>query len=107
LPLVCQNCGSNAFNLRWVGRGADAQCVKCNAIIPNAALQPVGAISASHDKGNQIQLAAQEMIRLHGTDAARQAARRAGDALSMGALDETNMWLAVIGTLVSTKDDGG
>ena len=107
MPLICQNCRSSAFNLRRIGGGADAHCIKCGAIIPNSALQAVSAISASPDKRNQMRLAAQEMIRLYGTDAARQAARRAGDALSKGALDETDMWLAVIGTLVSTKGDGG
>jgi hypothetical protein len=107
LPLLCQNCGSNAFSLRRGAGGADAQCIKCGAIIPNSALRAVSAISTSSesDKRDQIQLVAQELTRLYGANAARQAAKRAGDALSKGALDETNMWLAVIGTLVSTRDD--
>jgi hypothetical protein len=102
VPLSCENCESNAFRLRRAAGGPEAQCIKCSAIIPNSALRAVSAIStqAGPAKLNQIQLAAREMIRLYGTDAARQAARRAGDALSKGDLDQTNMWVAVIVTLV-------
>jgi hypothetical protein len=40
------------------------------------------------------------MIRLHGRDAARQAAKLGGDALAKGNVEETGLWLAVIGMLV-------
>jgi uncharacterized Zn finger protein len=102
MALECQNCGTNEFRLRRTAGGPEAQCVKCGAIIPNSALRAVNAIStpSESDKRNQIQLAAGEMTRLYGKDAARQAAKRAGDALSKGDLEQTNIWLAVIGTLV-------
>jgi hypothetical protein len=102
VPLSCENCGSNAFRLRRAAGGPEAQCIKCGAIIPNSALRAVNAISkpAEPDKLNQIQLAAREMTRLYGKDAARQAAKRAGDALSKGDLEQTNLWVAVIGSLV-------
>lgn len=102
MAFVCQNCGTNEFRLRRTAGGPEAQCIKCGAIIPNSALRAANAISTSSesDKRNQIQLAAREMTRLYGKDAARQAAKLAGDALSKGDLDQTNMWLAVIGTLV-------
>jgi hypothetical protein len=92
LPLVCQDCGTTAFRLRQAAADSDAQCLKCGAIVPNAALQ-----SADLDRA---QRAALEMIHLHGRDAARQAARRAGDALAKGNVEETGLWLAVIGMLV-------
>jgi hypothetical protein len=103
MPLVCQNCGSNAFRLRRVPGGPEAQCIKCGTIIPNTALRAVHALGGpATDPGtlNQIQLAAQEMTRLHGTDAARQAAKRAGDALVAGDINATQFWLSVIGSLV-------
>ena len=108
MSLVCQNCGSNAFRLRRVVAGPEAQCVKCGAIIPNAALRAVNAISPAHDSGkrDQIQLVAQEMIRLHGAEAARHAAKRAGDALAAGDIEATQLWLTVIGALVTgTRQD--
>jgi hypothetical protein len=102
VPLSCDNCASKAFRLRRAAGGAEAQCIKCGAIIPNSALRAVSAIStpAEADKLNRIQLAAREMTRLYGKEAARQAAKRAGDALSKGDLEQTNLWIAVIGTLV-------
>jgi len=105
VALSCQNCGSNAFHPRRAAGGLEAQCIRCGAIIPNSALRAVSAISplAESDKLNQIQLAALEMIRLYGKGAARQAAKRAGDALSKGDVEQTNLWVAVIGTLVGDE----
>jgi hypothetical protein len=102
VPLSCDNCASKSFRLRRAAGGPEAQCIKCGTIIPNSALRAVSAIAtpAEADKLNRIQLAAREMTRLYGRDAARQAAKRAGDALSKGDLEQTNLWVAVIGTLV-------
>jgi hypothetical protein len=102
VPLSCDNCASKSFRLRRAAGGPEAQCIKCGTIIPNSALRAVSGIAtpAEADKLNRIQLAAREMTRLYGRDAARQAAKRAGDALSKGDLEQTNLWVAVIGTLV-------
>jgi hypothetical protein len=64
------------FRLRQAAAGPEAQCLKCATTIPNSTVQ-----SADLD---QVQRAALELMRVHGRDAARQAARRAGDALSKG-----------------------
>ena len=102
MPLSCENCGSKTFRRRRAAGGPEAQCIRCGAIIPNSALRAISAISTPTEAANlnRIQLAARELTRLYGKDAARQAAKRAGDALSKGDVEETNLWVAVIGTLV-------
>jgi ribosomal protein L40E len=95
VPLTCRKCGATALRLRAADDGAEAQCVRCGAITPNAILQ-----SADLD---QVQLLALEMIRQHGKNAARESAKRAGNALAKGHMEEMDTWLAVIAILVGIR----
>ena len=38
MPLSCGNCGGSTFRLRRSEHGAEAECVTCGAVIPNAVL---------------------------------------------------------------------
>jgi uncharacterized Zn finger protein len=39
VPLACETCGSNAFRLRRADGGAEAECINCGTVIPDAVLR--------------------------------------------------------------------
>src|SRR5262245_66026733 len=87
MALVCQNCGNHDLRRRRAASDPEAQCMRCGAIIPNVALR-TNDIRPDSDNRNRIQLAAGEMARRYGSDAPRQAARRAGEALALGSMNK-------------------
>jgi hypothetical protein len=39
MPLRCESCGHNEFRLRRAKGGADAECTRCGATMPNSVLR--------------------------------------------------------------------
>jgi hypothetical protein len=58
MSLVCDVCGTNAFRLRRADGGAEAECITCGAVIPNAVLRaatrlPPADVPTSESSGRE------------------------------------------------------
>jgi len=97
LPLKCENCGASLYRRRRPSGAAEPKCRKCGTVIPNSVLR--GPTKLPPSANGEIQVAAREMVRRYGRNAARQAAKQASDMLYKGDLDSFQMWTAVIGAI--------